>query len=134
MTTRLMPLVLVVAMLVPGSGCAKPDWIQQTQVTVDVTGTWERVSGQPVTFVLKQQGPKVTGFFMATGYNLLGWRPVEGTVAGDVLSFRVQDGLWTGDLTVTGDEMSGRVRVTAGGNIGIALQRINSSSSLPPQP
>ena len=29
---------LVAAML--ASGCAKPDWIEQTLVTVDVTGTW----------------------------------------------------------------------------------------------
>jgi len=43
-TTRLVPLnvplMLVATVLVCGSGCAKPDWIQQTLVTVDVTGTW----------------------------------------------------------------------------------------------
>jgi len=30
--------VILVAVLAFGSGCAKPDWIQQTLVTVDVTG------------------------------------------------------------------------------------------------
>jgi hypothetical protein len=30
--------VIFVAMLAFGSGCAKPDWIQQTLVKVDVTG------------------------------------------------------------------------------------------------
>ena len=39
MTTKMIPLVLVVA-LVLGSSCAKPDWIEQTLVTADVTGTW----------------------------------------------------------------------------------------------
>jgi len=34
------PLVLVAAVLACSSGRAKPDWIQQTLVTVDVTGTW----------------------------------------------------------------------------------------------
>jgi hypothetical protein len=32
--------------LVLGSGCAKPDWIQSTLVTVDVTGTWLGVRGR----------------------------------------------------------------------------------------
>src|SRR5262245_25332992 len=34
------PLVLVAAVLACSSGRAKPDWIRQTLVTVDVTGTW----------------------------------------------------------------------------------------------
>jgi len=37
MATRLMPLMLVAALVACGSGCAKPDWIQDTLVTVDVT-------------------------------------------------------------------------------------------------
>ncbi len=32
--------LIFVAVLAFGSGCAKPDWIQQTLVTVDVTGVW----------------------------------------------------------------------------------------------
>ena len=31
---------ILVAALAGGSGCARPDWIEQTLVTVDVTGTW----------------------------------------------------------------------------------------------
>ena len=46
MTTRLMPLMLVAVVLACGSGCAKPDWIQQTLVTVDVTGTWVGTIGR----------------------------------------------------------------------------------------
>jgi hypothetical protein len=32
--------VILMAILAFGSGCAKPDWIEQTLVTVDVTGRW----------------------------------------------------------------------------------------------
>ncbi len=32
--------VILVAMLAFGFGCARPDWIQDTLVTVDVTGVW----------------------------------------------------------------------------------------------
>jgi hypothetical protein len=38
MVRRTIALALL-ATLALGSGCAKPDWIQQTLVTVDVTGT-----------------------------------------------------------------------------------------------
>src|SRR5262245_56734205 len=87
-TTRLVPLALLAVLAL--AGCAKPDWIEQTLVTADVTGTWERVSGgQPTTFVLEQQGPKVSGFLKTSGYNQIGtWRPLDGTVTGDVFSFR----------------------------------------------
>ena len=37
--------VILVAVLAFGSGCAKPDWIEQTLVTVDVTGTWQSTEG-----------------------------------------------------------------------------------------
>ena len=139
---------VIAAAVVLASGCVKQqDWIDRTLVTVDVTGTWVRLTGgEPITIVLKQQGPTVSGFLMTQGYNQIGtWRPLDGTVAGDVFSFRVRDGLWTGDLTMTGEEMTGRVRTMisqgggaaggAAGNLLLTLQRINSSSSLPsPQP
>ena len=57
MTTRLMPLMVVVTML--ASGCTKPDWIQQTLVTVDVTGTWVVTEGPRVELKLEQRGSKV---------------------------------------------------------------------------
>ena len=60
-TTRFIRLGLVAAMLAIGSGCAKPDWIEQTLVTVDVTGTWRSTEGSLVEFVLEQQGSKVKG-------------------------------------------------------------------------
>ena len=37
------PIVLILMVsLVVSVGCAKPDWIEQTLVTVDVTGTWRK--------------------------------------------------------------------------------------------
>ena len=38
MTIRFIPLMVVAALLACVPGCAKPDWIQQTLVTADVTG------------------------------------------------------------------------------------------------
>jgi hypothetical protein len=32
--------VLTLALLTEACGCARPDWIQSTLVTVDVSGTW----------------------------------------------------------------------------------------------
>jgi hypothetical protein len=93
-----------------GSGCAKPDWIQQTLVTVDVTGVWsgelrtKTLAGgtvQTSTFSLKleQHGPKVTGSFALSGAATLlpaeGIRtsgPIDGTVAGDVFNFAQTNG------------------------------------------
>jgi len=49
--------MVVVTML--ASGCTKPDWIQQTLVTVDVTGTWVVTEGPRVELKLEQRGSKV---------------------------------------------------------------------------
>ncbi len=66
--------ILVAAMLTCSSGCAKPDWIERTLVTVDVTGVWygdaEAATGYARTDVrldLKQGGPKVKGSMRARG-------------------------------------------------------------------
>ena len=127
-----MPLMLVVAVLTCGSGCAKPDWIQQTLVTVDVTGTWETIGGPPFMLVVEQQGPKVSGFFKTSGFNQIGlWRPVDGIVVGDVFSFKLRDGESMGPMTVSGDEMTGKVESTIPGGgrrpAQYTLHRINWS-------
>jgi hypothetical protein len=123
--------VVLVALLAFGSGCAKPDWIQQTLVTVDVTGTWRSTGGHFFELALEQQGPHVKGSFKTTGYNQPGnWRPLDGKVAGDVFSFQLTDGQWTGELTVTADEMSGEMRGTIPGAFArrqTTLQRVSSS-------
>jgi hypothetical protein len=115
------PIILILMVsLVVGVGCAKPDWIQQTLVTVDVTGSW-RDSGGTIDFTLKQQGSKVTGsmvwrgsFTSASGTVSGG---IEGSVAGEVFRFKQTQGVdigVNGELTVSGDEMSGVVRWAAG--------------------
>ncbi len=122
---------ILVAVLAVGSGCAKSDWISQTLVTVDVTGMWRSTGGQFFELTLEQQGPNVKGSFKTTGYNQPGtWRPLDGKVAGDVFSFQLTDGQWTGELTVTADEMTGEMRGTIPGAFArrqATLQRVSSS-------
>jgi hypothetical protein len=130
---------ILVAALACGAGCARPDWIEQTLVTVDVTGTWQgSVPGPGVTggasyeLVLEQQGPKVKGSVRRSGTmpgvsspgSISG--PIEGTVAGDVFSFRETNGLLTGETTVSGDEMTGEVSFNVVRTI--TLRRVSSPS------
>jgi len=109
---------ILVAALVCGAGCARPDWIEQTLVTVDVTGTWQGSVVHPagsslLEFTLEQQGPKVKGSVRASGVVQTAAGPIsgpiEGTVAGDALSFRQTTGSLRGEMTVSGDEMTGLV-------------------------
>ena len=126
--------VVLVAMLALGSGCAKPDWIQQTLVTVDVTGTWRSTEGGLFELVLGQQGSKVTGSMQVIGVtgvaNVSG--QINGTVSGDTFSFR---GPFTGTATVSGDEMTGDARgvgqgqwSSTGSRIPFTLKRVDSSA------
>jgi hypothetical protein len=115
--------LLVAATLAFGSGCAKTDWIDRTLVTVDVTGSWygsvetvQTAGGAPdLFFELEQQGSTVKGFVrFSTGAAVAAYArvvpgPIEGTVAGDVFRFRQTTGSLEGELTVSGDEMRGRV-------------------------
>ena len=80
------------------AGCAPRDWVSDLLVLTDVTGTWEgsvrgrEPGGQPtppipltpVTLVLQQTGPKVSGEFTWSR----GKGRVEGIVSGEVLTFR----------------------------------------------
>src|SRR5262249_22043302 len=108
------------------------DWIQQTLVTVDVTGVWvgSTVRGdREIQLALEQQGPKVNGSFRPLGPALavLPWSegPIEGTVAGDVFSFRLTNATASGEVTVSGDEMNGYVSI--GSPFPIFLRRVSSS-------
>jgi hypothetical protein len=114
-------LLILVAVLTCGVGCAKSDWIQQTLVTADVTGVWigsvarGNYLSSEVRLELEQQGPKVTGYLRVNPPHIQ-YRfvdgPVEGTVTGDVFTFRQTNGILLGETTVNGDEM--RVIMTAG--------------------
>ena len=63
---------MVAGLLVSGIlGCTRPDWIQSTLVTVDVSGEWQGNISRPagaygpglISLSLRQSGPKVTGTF-----------------------------------------------------------------------
>ena len=76
------------------SGCAQPDWIQQTLVTADVTGTWTGTStrggggsttGFEAQLELVQQGAKVKGEFRVVGAGLSGALGIRsGSIDGSV--------------------------------------------------
>jgi len=128
---------ILVAALACSSGCARPDWIERTLVTVDVTGTWQGSVGGPAgaggasyELFLEQEGPKVRGSVRAYGATVMPGGslsgPIEGTVAGDVFSFRQTYGPLTGETTVSGDDMTGQVSFQS--TYRISLRRVNSSA------
>ena len=128
--------VVLVATLACGSGCTRPDWIEQTLVTVDVTGTWQSTKGGLFEFELNQQGAQVKGAYrIVLGQSISG--AIEGTVEGDMFRFRQTSGTYgpvQGEMRVSGEEMSGRLDATITASTGvtsrqdIVLQRVNSSS------
>jgi hypothetical protein len=128
-----MPLLLAAALAL--SGCAKPDWIQQTLVTVDVTGTWQRTEGALMELVLLQEGPKVTGTIRMAGTRgstpALITGPIEGSVTGDVFRFKLTSAIEASaevEMLVSGDEMRGDMRgINLSTRAPVQLRRINSS-------
>lgn len=98
--------LLISLLVLAGAGCARRDWVSDLLVLTDVTGTWGgsvRGAGQPrapITLVLQQRGPKVTGELSWSR----GQGSVEGVVNGEVLTF--SEGIKI-ELAVDGDEMWG---------------------------
>jgi hypothetical protein len=127
---------LIAAALAFGFGCARPDWVQETLVTVDVTGVWVGSMGRggrvttEVRLELEQQGPKVKGYLRPLLGHSFFDGPVDGTVSGDVFTFRQPKGNLVAEMTVSGDEMTGHVSV--GTSAPIFLRRVDSSA--PPRP
>ncbi len=112
---------LLVAPLLLGLGCAKTPWVDRTVITEDVNGVWlgfmARPNGEPmingqVRLELQQRASKVTGSVYASSSWLgSGSRPslpIEGSLADDVLTFKDERSILVGELTVNGDEMTGR--------------------------
>jgi hypothetical protein len=102
---------VMAALLLLTTGCARPDWIESTLVTADVSGTWtgtwsHTTARGPFELKLRQLGSKVQGEVWKGGLESLGG-PVEGTVSGDVLRWSQPNGNLSGELTVGVDEMSG---------------------------
>ena len=124
--------LLIAAALTFGSGCAQKDWIDRTLVTVNVTGTWEgsmAEKGLNFKFELEQQGSVVKGFVRYRGANPLPGGstggPIDGTITGDVFRFNDSRGTVEGELTVSGDEMTGVVSYF--GQRQLSLQRVDPS-------
>ena len=109
------------SLLFVASGCARPDWIEDTLVTVDVTGVWRGSAGRggsaygggSVQLTLQQSGAKVTGNFRgAEGGDV----PIDGIVNGDKLTLTSSKSTrpFKADLRVNGDEMIGSGATTVG--------------------
>jgi hypothetical protein len=138
--------MLISVALAFGSGCARTDWIDRTQVTVDVTGAWYGSGGQgnhsfSLLFDLEQEGSKVQGSMrvQGSGAGRSGLAistvnaTVEGTVAGDLFTFKELNGPLEGQLTVSGDEMTGLASM-AQGPIRLSVRRVQSPSPPGPPP
>ena len=86
----------------------------QAQTKINLTGTWTvdvqtvMGSGNP-TFVLKQEGEKITGTYSGS----LGDSQVTGTLKGNVLhlEFSIQGNLITYDGTATATSIDGKVNL-----------------------
>jgi len=120
--------VLIAAALAFGVGCARTDWIERTLVTVNVTGTWQSSAGWE--FNLEQEGLRVTGSVRPSSGASQYWLqpgPIRGTIAGDVFHFSDNRDYLEGEVTVSGDEMNGMVRMR-GSQQPFSLRRIEPSS------
>ena len=85
-------LVLVVGLAL-GFGCAKPDWIEQTLVTVDVTGTWQTTEGALFVLGWSNRGQRSRGHCSClTPPPRRRSGPIDGGVAGDVFRFKLTNG------------------------------------------
>ncbi|SRR6266542_2174237 len=86
-----------------------------------------------ILFDLEQEGSKVKGSVLVKGSGARrsglavseAREPVEGTVAGDLFTFREQNWPLESQLTVSGDEMTGRASM-AQGIIRLSLRRVQS--------
>jgi len=124
--------VAIVVAFVLASACARQDWIDRTLVTEDVTGVWW---GSTIKLELQQQGARVTGVITVPpfgGSSLTSGVPVEGSVAGDVFSFKDSRGVYSGELTVSGDDMTGQI-LGPGGKRKASFRR-ESAASQPDSP
>ena len=124
--------LLLVVSLVAGAACARSDWIDRTLVTEDVTGVW---LGSTIQLELQQQGARVTGVITVPpfgGSSLTSGVPLEGSVAGDVFSFKDSRGVYSGELTVSGDDMTGQI-FGPGGKRKASFRR-ESAASQPDSP
>jgi hypothetical protein len=104
--------LLLVSIVIAASGCASGQ--PAAPPSVDVTGQWvgswayENVSlgSGDIRGAFTQTGAKVTGNFTVTGPVVNGVANVLGTVSGNELRLEMPS---SGYLTVTGNQMTGKV-------------------------
>jgi len=118
-------------------GCAQKDWIDRTLVTENVTGGWAGSFGEgncrrEVRLDLQQDGSKVTGLAIFLGasdtYSVSGVPfPIQGSVAGDLFTFKSPRATASGEVTVSGDDMRGQI-LWGCGNSQMSLHRVDSLS------
>ena len=126
--------LLVIALAVT-AGCAQKDWIDRTLVTENVTGAWAGSMGamDDLRFDLKQEGARVAGSFRTGGRSasLIGASSgaLEGSVAGDVFTFKEARGMFQGEATVSSDEMKGQINATR--PFSLNLRRVDASPAPP---
>ena len=130
--------LLIATTFVVCSGCAKPDWIDRTLVTVDVTGKWEgpATGANQYWFELEQRGTTVKGsvrFTTGSGWQSGGANSgaIDGSMAGDVFRFVAARGGLEGELTVSGDEMNGWISSAYSLRSPVSLQRADAAASPP---
>ncbi len=122
---------LLALALTSAVGCAQKDWIDRTLVTENVSGSWFGTIGnmEDLHLTLRQEGARVMGSFEAGGFwaNFIGKSgAIDGTMTGDVLTFRDGRGPFRGEATISGDEMKGEL--TAFRPIKIDLHRVDPSA------
>jgi len=124
------------------SGCGRGDWIDRTLVTETVAGAWKGAMttatgapsvGDEARFDVEQKGPNVKGSFRGPLYGIatLATLLIEGSMAGDVFKFRDARGTFTGELTVSGDEMTGKGVVGNNRHVVLRLRRVDRGASPP---
>ena len=129
--------LLVIALAVT-AGCAQKDWIDRTLVTENVTGAWAGSMGamDDLRFDLKQEGARVAGSFRTGGRSasLIGASSgaLEGSVAGDVFTFKEARGMFQGEATVSSDEIKGQINPTR--PFSLNLRRVDASPARPAEP
>jgi hypothetical protein len=109
------PLLGLVALVV-AAGCAGRTSTEPSATVAapaDVAGTWTGnvvgAQGAPVTMMLQQTGPKVTGDLRVGGRTDISG-PIDGTVEGNTIKLRLQTGAaGTPVMTVKGDQITGMV-------------------------
>jgi hypothetical protein len=106
----LVMMVILVCAWLAGCATTSPSTApgSSTPASVDVTGTWRgtyrNVPGPvpigDVTLVLQQTDAKLTGNYSAEG-------DLDGVIQGNRITYTLRSGRGGGELTVTGDTMSG---------------------------